>query len=85
MYYFIIIVVVNLCLKDVWSHSGSPFLEDAEAGGSLKGSGEWQTAEQSANIFVIYPHQRETVEQIPQWLSSPRQRESSLLCLGNPL
>lgn len=84
MYYFIIVVVVNLCLKDVRSHSGSPFLEDAEAGGSLKGSGEWQTAEQTKNIFVIYPHQRATAEPVPWWLSSLQQRESSLLCLGNP-
>lgn len=71
MYYFIIVVVVNLCLKDVWSHSGSPFLEDTGAGGSLKGSGEWQTAEPSKNISVIYPHQRVTAEPVPRWLSSP--------------
>lgn len=35
--HFIIIIVVNLYLKDVLSHSVSPFLEDAEAGESLEG------------------------------------------------
>ena len=43
MSYFIIVVVVNLYLKDVESLSASPLLEDTEPGVSLKGDTEWQT------------------------------------------